>query len=179
MGLMLPTKAPISQPFGGHYPGESPGYLMFDPPGQAQRGRKTPSAGFVFYRDAHLGVDQAIPVGTPLLAPERSRLVAAGTYVSTGEHFVMLQIRPGVIIFVTHLKPGGILLRVGQVIGRGGKFALSGNSGRSSGPHVHWEIRKSTATADPANSGTWTRWNGARMVTGHDLAGLDWLRPIL
>lgn len=85
----------------------------------------------------HKGVDWACPVGTAIMASCGGTVVQAGWmggygYCITLKHPDGRQTRYG------HLSK--ILVSVGQSVKQGQKIALSGNTGRSTGPHVHFEI---------------------------------------
>lgn len=174
---------PITQGFLGTYHnpttgvGEPKGYVR---PG-GQYGRRAWASGWTAYPHVHLAQDVGMAIGTDLLAPCRSRLVVAGTYTSTGEHFAMLLIHRDAtyqtLVFVTHLKAGGILVPVGTHLAAGQHYAESGASGMVTGPHLHWEVRRGPATADPHYSGSWLKVDPAACLVGGALAGASWLVP--
>lgn len=167
----------ISQHFDGEFYLEPKGYLRRDVEHNASYGSRTWLPNAENPNHIHLAVDVPCPVGTLIVAPEKSVLVAAGTYASTGEHYAMLQIRPGVVLFFTHLTK--VQYAVGKQLNRGQGFALSGASGHVDGPHLHFELRKAAnTTADPHNSGTWIKWNVERFRVGGDMAGVSWIKPL-
>ena len=99
-------------------------------------GRKAPTKGA---STNHKGVDWATPIGTPVVASNTGTVVTAG-WVS-GYHADGKQTRYG------HLSK--VLCKVGQTVTQGQKIALSGNTGRSTGPHVHFEIRINGTAVNP------------------------------
>ena len=84
----------------------------------------------------HRGIDIAVPLGTPVRAIRRGKVVFAGTH---GGH--------GTTVIVEHangdrtLYGHNALVRVhpGELVESGTVVAFSGNTGRSTGPHVHYE----------------------------------------
>lgn len=177
-GLRWPVASTfgISQHFDGDSLYEPAGYLRIDTEGHASYCSRAWLPNAQKRNHLHGAVDVPCPVGTVIVAPEASILVAAGTYASTGEHYAMLQIRPGVILFFTHLSK--CLFPVGKKLTRGQGFALSGNSGMSTGPHLHFELRKGSATVDPHLSGSWIKWNVERFRVGGDMADVSWIKPL-
>ena len=94
----------------------------------------------------HKGVDWACPVGTAIMASCGGTVVQAGWmggygYCITLKHPDGRQTRYG------HLSK--ILVSVGQSVKQGQKIALSGNTGRSTGPHVHFEILINGSQVNP------------------------------
>lgn len=85
----------------------------------------------------HMGIDLATPAGTAVTAPIRGNVIFAGqsggygnlVVIDTGTHRV----------YLGHL--GEITAQPGQVVGPGTVLARSGNSGVSTGPHLHFEVR--------------------------------------
>jgi murein DD-endopeptidase MepM/ murein hydrolase activator NlpD len=85
----------------------------------------------------HRGVDWATPTGTAVVASSGGVVTRAGW---SGGY--------GYVVFIDH--PDGrqtryghlsrVLVRVGQVVSQREKIALSGNTGVSTGPHIHFEI---------------------------------------
>ena len=85
----------------------------------------------------HLGVDFAVPVGTPVLAVADGKIERANWGKAYGNQVVQ-KVAGGWVIYA-HLnavraKPGTVV-KAGQIVGE------SGNSGNSSGPHLHFEMR--------------------------------------
>lgn len=96
--------------------------------------------------ESHPGVDIAIPVGTPVRASGGGTVTAAGYDTDYG-FFVLLRHPSGYETMYGHtsrlLAAEGDEVQAGQVIG------LSGNSGRSTAPHLHFEIRRDGKSVDP------------------------------
>jgi len=85
----------------------------------------------------HRGVDWACPVGTAIKASCGGKVISAGWSSSYG-YVITLQHPDGRQTRYAHLSR--ILVSNGQSVKQGQKIALSGNTGRSTGPHLHFEI---------------------------------------
>ena len=94
----------------------------------------------------HAGADIAVPVGTPVRAAGSGAVVEAATDPEYGM-YVLMRHADGFTTRYAHLSriltAAGTEVPVGMVIG------LSGNSGRSSAPHLHFEIRRKGQSIDP------------------------------
>ena len=95
----------------------------------------------------HAGIDVAVPVGTPVLAASTGTVVAAGPASGFGA-WVKIAHPGGVSTVYGHLSSWSVT--VGQPVTAGQRVALSGNAGRSSGPHLHFEVLVSGQPVDPA-----------------------------
>lgn len=107
--------------------------------------RKAPTRGASSY---HKGIDWATPVGTAVMASSAGTVAKAGWgsgygYVVYINHADGRQTRYG------HLSK--VLVSVGQTVSQGQKIALSGNTGVSTGPHVHFEILINGSQVNPLN----------------------------
>lgn len=107
--------------------------------------RKAPKKGASTY---HKGIDWATPVGTAVMASSGGIVAKAGWgsgygYVVYINHADGRQTRYG------HLSK--VLVKPGQQVSQGQKIALSGNTGRSTGPHVHFEILIGGSQVNPLN----------------------------
>lgn len=107
--------------------------------------RSAPTKGASTY---HKGIDWATPVGTPVYASNAGKVVQAGWgsgygYVVYINHADGRQTRYG------HLSK--VLVSAGQTVSQGQKIALSGNTGRSTGPHLHFEILINGSQVNPLN----------------------------
>lgn len=96
----------------------------------------------------HNGVDLPVPVGTPLWAVQSGRIVVATENDVSGK-YVILEHAGGIRSAYCHLsalpeKEAGARVEKGEVIG------LSGNTGRSTGPHLHFVLRVDGKAIDPA-----------------------------
>lgn len=94
----------------------------------------------------HRGVDIAIPVGTPVRAMAPGRVAFAGAMRGYGLVVVMDHAR-GVRTVYAHLSE--IHVDRGDELSGRSVIALSGSSGRSSGPHLHFEIQRRGGAEDP------------------------------
>lgn len=98
-------------------------------------GRKAPMKGA---STNHQGTDWATPVGTAVVASSGGTVTKAGWGNGYG-YVVYIQHPDGRETRYGHLSK--ILVRAGQKVSQGEKIALSGNTGRSTGPHLHFELR--------------------------------------
>ena len=85
----------------------------------------------------HKGVDFAMPQGTPVLAVGDGEVVMAKRSGAAGYYVAVRHGRTYTTRYM-HLKK--LLVKPGQKVKRGDRIALSGNTGRSTGPHLHYEI---------------------------------------
>ncbi len=92
-------------------------------------------------------VDFAMPVGTPVLCARPGLVVDledvfayAGWSREQGGNYVLVRHEDGTVGEYYHLKTGGVRVEVGQRVEVGELLAYSGNTGRSSGPHLHFMV---------------------------------------
>lgn len=99
------------------------------------------------FRWYHKGTDIANSTGTPILAADSGRVVVAGwTNVGYGNH-VIIDHENGYQSLYAHMSQISVV--EGQRVGRGATVGLMGSTGRSTGPHLHFEIRASGGNLDP------------------------------
>lgn len=107
--------------------------------------RKDPING----RDAmHYGLDLGAPMRTSVFSTAPGQVVFAGT---NGRYGRMVEIDHGFGIRTRYGHLHKILVKRGQVVAHHEKIGLLGSSGRSSGPHVHYEIHVDGKPHDPMN----------------------------
>ena len=113
------------------------------------------TSGFGYRRDPftgrikfHHGVDFAAPPGTPVVAPADG-VVRNIKWLSGYGLTMEIYHGYGVSTFYAHLKR--VNVRVGQQIHRGDVIAFVGNTGRSTGPHLHYEVRVFGKAVNPLN----------------------------
>lgn len=94
----------------------------------------------------HKGVDWAVPIGTIVAASNAGTVVQAG-WLSGYGYAVYIDHGDGRQTRYGHLSK--VLVKVGQTVAQGQKIALSGNTGRSTGPHLHFEIRINGTPVNP------------------------------
>jgi hypothetical protein len=97
-------------------------------------------------RKLHDGVDFAASLATPVKAAHSGRVVSAGPAGGYG-NFVTIDHGGGVVTGYAHLSV--IRVQVGQQVVAGQVIALSGNTGTSTGPHLHFNVRVSGSFVDP------------------------------
>ena len=97
-------------------------------------------------REFHDGIDIAAPIGTPVVAPRDGIVLAVGSSPSFGI-FLRLGHADGYISFMAHLH--GVAVAVGDNVHQGEHVAYSGNTGRSTGPHLHYGLFRNGQFVDP------------------------------
>ena len=87
----------------------------------------------------HRGIDIAAPVGTPIFASAPGEVIAAGWNPGGFGNLVKIRHYDGSVTYYAHNSR--ILVRTGQIVAQGEQVAEMGSTGRSTGPHLHFEIR--------------------------------------
>ncbi|ABB31793.1 Peptidase M23 [Geobacter metallireducens RCH3] len=85
----------------------------------------------------HRGIDIAVPVGTPVRATRGGRVIHAGLHGGHGLAVIVEDDSGGRTLYGHNSE---LVVRPGERIEPGEVIARSGNSGRSTGPHVHYEV---------------------------------------
>lgn len=96
--------------------------------------RKHPVTGRI---SPHNGTDFAMPIGTPITAPASGRVEKVANHYAAGRYIVVRHDNGYRTRYLHLSKP---LVSQGERIEMGDRIALSGNSGRSTGPHLHYEV---------------------------------------
>ena len=96
----------------------------------------------------HKGIDWACPTGTKVFASSNGVVVSAG-YVSGYGNCVLISHPDGRMTRYAHNSK--LLVKAGQSVSQGEVIALSGSTGRSTGPHVHFEILMNGSQVNPVN----------------------------
>ncbi|MFI9151198.1 M23 family metallopeptidase [Streptomyces sp. NPDC053367] len=107
----------------------------------------TKSASFAqaggMWQSTHSGQDFAVPSGTPVVAAHGGTVVkAGGNGAGDGPAYgnaIVIKHANGTYSQYAHLSR--VDVKIGQIVATGQRIALSGNTGNSSGPHLHFEIR--------------------------------------
>ena len=109
------------------------------------------------HRQMHSGLDFAMPVGTPIYATANGVVLSAGIQPGYG-HMVEIRHNFGFGTRYGHLN-GKYLVKQGDFVRKGDIIAYSGNSGLSTGPHLHYEIRFISKALNPINFVNWKQEN--------------------
>lgn len=96
----------------------------------------------------HNGVDMAAPSGSPILAAYDGEVVAADYSASMG-NYIMINHGDGIITIYMHAS--SLSVSKGQTVVRGEEIGKVGSTGRSTGPHLHFSVRKDGNYVSPWN----------------------------
>ena len=94
----------------------------------------------------HEGIDIAVPTGTPVHAAASGSVIYAAWMTGYG-NLVVLDHGNGLATAYAHNS--SLLVSLGQRVSQGQAISLSGSTGNSTGPHVHFEVRVNGIAVDP------------------------------
>jgi len=94
----------------------------------------------------HEGVDYMVPEGTPIYASAGGVVVFAGLHPQYGN---MVEIDHGNQIITRYAHASRVLVQVGEVVRSGHEIARVGSTGRSTGNHLHFEVRYRGSAQNP------------------------------
>ncbi len=97
----------------------------------------------------HHGVDLAVPYGTAIHAADGGTVIFSGWKSSVYGYFVEIDHGDGVTTRYAHASK--LEVSVGQRVAKGQEIAKVGSTGRSTGPHLHFEIRFNGVATNPLN----------------------------
>ncbi len=97
-------------------------------------------------RAPHSGLDVAVDSGTPVKASAQGQVLAVGDYFFNGKT-VFIDHGNGLISMYCHLDR--IDVQTGVTVSKGQLLGLSGQTGRATGPHLHWSVILNGAMVDP------------------------------
>lgn len=104
----------------------------------------------------HGALDYGVSVGTPVYAAADGVVIKTANLTTSYGTYVVIQHAGGLQTWYAHGTSGSICVSEGQTVSRGQQIMKSGNSGKSSGPHLHFEVRVapynySNCRVDPRN----------------------------
>lgn len=106
--------------------------------------REDPFSGLMAF---HEGIDFPAEAGTPILAAAGGVVITSGVHPQYGN---IVEIDHGNHFITRYGHASERLVQVGEVVRRGARIGTVGNSGRSTGPHLHFEVRVHGVAQDPA-----------------------------
>ena len=98
------------------------------------------------WRNPHSGLDIAADEGVPVIAPATGKVVVTGDYFFNG-NTVLLDHGQGLISMYCHMSR--IDVNQGDVVAEDDVLGAVGQTGRVTGPHLHWSVSLNNARVDP------------------------------
>lgn len=98
---------------------------------------------------AHEGIDIAATTGTKIVASDNGVVIEAGFKNNGYGNIVKIDHQNGFITYYAHCSK--VYVNEGDVVAKGDRIAAVGNTGRSTGPHLHFEIRENGTPHNPFN----------------------------
>lgn len=99
-------------------------------------------------RPTHKGMDFKVPVGTEVVSPRAGTVVRTNWNFTYNGNAVEVRYNDGTLARFLHLSDTRV--KPGQALAAGAVVGLSGNTGRSTAPHLHYELEQGGRTVDPA-----------------------------
>ena len=94
----------------------------------------------------HNGHDIAADIGTPIFSPSKGKIMLTGNYYYNGK-FVMINHGSNLISIFLHMNQ--INVSKGSIVEKGEIIGTVGNTGLSTGPHLHWSVMLNNVYVDP------------------------------
>lgn len=121
---------------GGNYNGGGSGVLARPvASGSITAGMYYPSGSY------HGAIDYGVPAGTPVYAAAAGVVIKTANLTTSYGTYVVIQHANGLQTWYAHGTSGSICVSEGQTVSRGQQIMKSGNSGHSTGAHLHFEVR--------------------------------------
>ncbi len=95
----------------------------------------------------HEGIDMAAPIGTPVYAAAGGKVIYAGDQVRGYGNMIVVSHNDGMVTVYAHNSL--LLVHTGDAVGVGQEIARVGDTGRSTAPHLHFEVRRGDNPQDP------------------------------
>lgn len=97
------------------------------------------------------GIDYAVPVGTQVLSAHKGTVIKADTTDdSANGKYVVVRFREGKNVWeFWYLHLSKVSVKYGQQVALASTIGLSGNTGHSTGPHLHFTVKKNGKCVDP------------------------------
>lgn len=119
------------------------------------KGTATVTAMFGFYPSGgvHTGLDFACPVGTPVVACNTGTVVRTdptGARTTYGKYIKIVSQTSSGEIACTYAHMSNLYVKEGEEVSAGQVIGLSGNTGNSTGPHIHLTVEKNNVKTNPA-----------------------------
>ncbi|WP_158336522.1 peptidoglycan DD-metalloendopeptidase family protein [Buchnera aphidicola] len=94
----------------------------------------------------HQGIDYAMPIGTPILSIGDGKVIKTKSSTAAGKYII---IRHNIQCITKYMHLKKILVKVGEKVKKGDQIGLSGNTGYSTGPHLHYEVWVNNKVINP------------------------------
>ncbi len=101
----------------------------------------------------HMGIDYSAPIGTPIFSVATGKVVHLG-YSGAFGNLIIIEHPGNYRTYYAHLSNYNSELEVGNDVRRGLEIGYVGSTGRSTGPHLHFELRKDGVYVDPYGAKT-------------------------
>jgi len=142
-GSPLPTVSPSTKENGKTSPSPRPAAILQWP-------IKNPILTSPFgtrWGKPHEGIDMAAAIGTPVYSAAPGVVLYSGDQVKGYGHMLVLQHEGNLVTVYAHNS--ALKVRTGERVKVGQEIALAGDSGRSTAPHLHFEVRRGELPQDP------------------------------
>ena len=124
---------------------------------------------FTGERAFHAGTDFPAAAGTPILAAMDGVVMVAEAGTGLGNHVVLRSTVDGATITSVygHILDGGTHVTAGQTVTAGQQIAEVGSTGKSTGPHLHFEIHLGSWSADTVDALVWLQEHDAEGISDY------------
>lgn len=103
------------------------------------------------YNKMHGGIDVGAPSGTLIRAAAAGKVICSSWRSGGSGNTIIIDHGGGITTLYFHIMNGGLLVKEGQQVAAGDVIAKVGSTGLSTGPHLHFEVRKNGARQNPLN----------------------------